>query len=66
MDFEIEGKWILEVGCGLGLFSLLFNFCKVDILAIDYYLEVGGFFVENVRLNSGDKILFLRMGWVDL
>ncbi|MGC1508029.1 methyltransferase domain-containing protein [Ketobacter sp. MCCC 1A13808] len=65
-DFEIEGKRILEVGCGLGLSSLLLNSRKADISATDYHPEAGGFLAENVRLNSGDKIPFLRTGWADL
>ncbi|CAA0101702.1 Ribosomal protein L11 methyltransferase [Zhongshania aliphaticivorans] len=64
--FAVEGKRILEVGCGLALTSLLLNARHADITATDIHPEAGNFLIENVRLNSGMKIPFLRTGWNDL
>lgn len=62
-NFPIEGKRILEVGCGLALSSLLLNSRHADITASDIHPEAGSFLTENVRLNSGKKIPFLRTDW---
>ena len=64
-DFEIMGKRILEVGCGIALSSLLLNHRCADITATDYHPEVEGFLLENVKLNQGKSIPFVRTGWED-
>ncbi len=63
--FEIAGKRILEVGCGIGLASLVLNSRHANITATDYHPEVGGFLRENVRINGGEAIPFERIGWED-
>ncbi|KEA64126.1 SAM-dependent methyltransferase [Marinobacterium lacunae] len=65
IDYEIKGKRILEVGCGIGLSSLLLNQRNADISATDYHPEAGGFLTENVRINGGRTIPFTRTGWGD-
>ncbi len=64
-DFDIKGKRILEVGCGIGLTSLLLNHRDADITATDYHPEAGNFLAANVSLNEGDAIPFVRTGWED-
>ncbi|MDX1352204.1 MAG: methyltransferase domain-containing protein [Thiomicrorhabdus sp.] len=64
-DFNIEGKRILELGCGLGLSSLLLNARDADITATDYHPEAGKFLAQNVTLNKGGEIPFLRTDWKD-
>lgn len=64
-DFKIQGKRILEVGCGIGLTSLLLNHRQADITATDYHPEAGEFLRNNVLLNKGREIPFLRTGWAD-
>ena len=64
-DFDITGKRILELGCGLGLSSILLNSRKADITATDYHPEAGKFLAKNVTLNNGDDIPFLRADWKD-
>ena len=64
-DFDIKGKRILEVGCGIGLTSLLLNQRQADITATDYHPEVEGFLKKNVMLNDGKTIPFVRTGWND-
>ena len=64
-SYPIAGKRILEVGCGLALSSLVLNARHADITATDIHPEAGSFLVENVRINHGGKIPFLRAGWND-
>jgi predicted nicotinamide N-methyase len=63
--FDIQDKRILEVGCGIGLSSLVLNARHADITATDIHPEASSFLAENVRLNQGKHIPFLRTGWND-
>ena len=63
--FEIMGKRILEVGCGIALSSLLLNHRLADITATDYNPATEHFLLENTKLNSGKLIPFVRTGWGD-
>ncbi|CAN8139028.1 Methyltransferase type 12 [uncultured Thiomicrorhabdus sp.] len=63
--FDIKGKRILEVGCGIGLSSLLLNARHADITATDYHPEAGKFLAKNTALNNGEDIPFLRTDWKD-
>ncbi|RJX27517.1 MAG: histidine kinase [Desulfurivibrio sp.] len=65
LDFEVAGKRILEVGCGIALASLVLNHRQADITATDYHPEAGPFLLENIRLNKGRAIPFVRTGWAD-
>lgn len=65
VDFEIKGKRILEVGCGLALSSHVLNDRDADITATDYHPEVETFLNNNVDLNGGKEIPFVRTGWED-
>ncbi|MFA6629396.1 MAG: methyltransferase domain-containing protein [Sulfuricurvum sp.] len=65
-DFDIEGKRILEVGCGIGLASLVLNHRSADITATDYHPEAERFLIENARINDDEIIPFIRAGWGDV
>jgi predicted nicotinamide N-methyase len=65
-DYSLEKRRILEVGCGIGLASLVLNDRRADISATDLHPEAGSFLAENVALNGGPKIPFTRAGWGDL
>jgi predicted nicotinamide N-methyase len=64
-DYEVAGKRILEVGCGIALASLVLNHRLADITSTDYHPEAEHFLLKNTKLNMGKKIPFLRMGWQD-
>ena len=66
LNFEIAGKRVLEVGCGIGLSSLLLNERHCDITATDYHPEAGKFLAHNVALNCGKPIPFTRTDWADV
>ncbi len=65
-DFVLRERRILEVGCGIGLASLVLNDRRADITATDRHPEAGPFLARNVALNGGPKIPFTRAGWADL
>jgi predicted nicotinamide N-methyase len=62
-DFEIDGKRILELGCGMALSSLLLNRRGGDITATDYHPEAGPFLKANTVLNHDTDIPFFRADW---
>lgn len=64
-DYEIEGKRILEVGCGMALTSLMLNGRNADITATDYHPEAEAFLTKNILLNEGSDIPFVRADWAD-
>jgi predicted nicotinamide N-methyase len=64
-DHNIEGLRILEVGCGLGLASLVLASRDADITATDYHPEAQRFLERNRQLNQSGAIDFLRTSWED-
>jgi len=62
---EIQGKRILEVGCGIGLASLVLNHRLADITATDHHPEAARLLSENVVLNDDRQIPFVRTAWRD-
>ena len=62
---RLAGQRILEVGCGIGLASLLLNQRAADITATDHHPSAEDFLHHNVRLNRGSRIPFLRTDWQD-
>ena len=63
--YEIAGRRVLEVGCGIGLASLVLNQRAENITATDYHPEAAAFLAANVALNGGKAIPFVRTGWLD-
>jgi predicted nicotinamide N-methyase len=64
-DYDGKGLRILEVGCGIGLASLVLNHRLMDITATDFHPEVENFLRENVNLNKGRAIPFVCTEWGD-
>jgi predicted nicotinamide N-methyase len=65
LTLDIANKRILEVGCGIGLCSLLLNKRHADITATDQHPEAGTFLAENVKLNHDQPIPFVRTDWAE-
>jgi predicted nicotinamide N-methyase len=63
--YNIKGKRILEVGCGIGLASLVLNKRLADITATDHHPEVENYLLINTELNESDIIPFTRTDWND-
>lgn len=64
-DYPGSGKSVLEIGCGIGLASLVLNHHGADITATDYHPEVKAFLNENTHLNRYPDISFVRTSWDD-
>lgn len=61
----IKNKRILEVGCGIGLASLVLNRRLADITATDYHPKAEAFMRVNTELNGDRTIPFERTSWQD-
>ena len=60
---SLGGLDILELGCGLGIASLIVNARGGLILATDYHPSAEEFLDENSRLNGLQDTPFLRCDW---
>lgn len=61
----IAGKRIIEIGCGLGLASLVLLRRGADITASDLHPLAPVFMLENLRLNRLPAMAFRTGGWAD-
>ena len=62
-SFDIVGKRILEIGCGVGVASLVINQRRGQITSSDYHPRAEEFLDENVRINLGKSIPFYLVDW---
>ena len=62
-SLDIANKRILEVGCGIGLSSLLLNHMHADITATDIHPCAQEFLGVNTVLNNDRVIPFERLDW---
>ena len=63
--FEVAGKRVLEIGCGLGLASLVMQRRGADITASDIHPMAAAFLTENLRLNDLAPVHFRTGDWAD-
>ena len=63
--FPIEGKRILEVGCGLALPSLVLKHRGADITASDHHPEAEDFLKFNAKENGLPPVPFRLASWKD-
>lgn len=59
----IDGKRILELGCGLGLASLVLRRRGADVVASDHHPLAEVFLAYNAALNSLDSVPYRRLDW---
>lgn len=62
-SFDVSGKHILELGCGLGLASLVLQERGADITASDHHPSARAFLEHNARLNGLAPIPFHAASW---
>lgn len=62
-EIDVEGRRILEVGCGLGLPSLVLKRNGADITASDHHPLAEEFLDENAKLNRLPPIDFVNLRW---
>lgn len=60
---ELGGKRILELGCGLGLASLVVHRRGGDITASDSHPLAAAFMLENLRLNGLPAMKYQTAHW---
>lgn len=61
----VQKKKVLELGCGLGLPSLVAANLEAEILATDYHPDVETYFHRNCRHSNLPKIPYQRFNWRD-
>lgn len=61
--FDIAGKRILELGCGLGLSSLVLQRRQADITASDHHPLAEEFLTYNAALNGLSMPAYLDLAW---
>lgn len=64
-DFDISGKRILEVGCGMALSSHVLSSRHADITATDHHPEAEAYLHVNIALNGGRPISYKRCDWAN-
>ncbi len=62
-SFDIAGKRILELGCGLGLSSLVLQRRRADIVASDHHPLAQSFLDHNTALNHLPTIAYHDLPW---
>jgi predicted nicotinamide N-methyase len=62
-SYMVEGKCILEVGCGLALASIVLHQRGADITTSDYHPMVAPFLAENMMLNNLADIDTISGDW---
>jgi len=61
--FDIAGKRILELGCGLGLSSLVLQRRRGDIVASDHHPLAQSFLAHNAALNDLPEVAYHDLPW---
>ncbi|WP_368565377.1 methyltransferase [Pseudoxanthomonas sp. UTMC 1351] len=60
---DIAGKRVLEIGCGLGLASLVLQRRGADITASDHHPLAESFLMDNAELNGLPAIPYCDLRW---
>ncbi|MGZ5195671.1 MAG: class I SAM-dependent methyltransferase [Ramlibacter sp.] len=63
LTFELKGRRILELGCGLGLASLVLHRRGADITASDCHPLAAAFLLENLQLNALPSMKYEVGNW---
>lgn len=63
LTFELHGKRVLEMGCGLGLASLVVHRRGGDVTASDCHPLAAAFLLENLRLNALPPMKYETGDW---
>ena len=62
-ELELEGKRVLEIGCGIGLSSIVLHRMGVDITASDYHPQAQDFLDRNIIGNKLPPIKYQTGNW---
>ena len=61
--YDVAGKRVLEIGCGLALSSLVLQQRGADITASDHHPLAGPFLAGNAELNGLAQIPYCDLHW---
>jgi predicted nicotinamide N-methyase len=61
--FAVAGRSVLEIGCGLGIASLVLQRRGADITATDHHPLTAEFLRRNAELNDLPPVAFRRVSW---
>lgn len=61
--WPVDGKRVLELGCGLALASLVLKLRGADVTATDYHPLSGDFLADNAARNGLPPIPWRRLDW---
>ncbi|MEO5624403.1 MAG: methyltransferase domain-containing protein [Dokdonella sp.] len=59
----IDGKRILEIGCGLGLASLVLQYRGANVIASDHHPLAEPFLAYNSALNELPAVVYRELQW---
>ncbi|MET1161487.1 MAG: methyltransferase domain-containing protein [Pseudoxanthomonas sp.] len=62
-NFDVAGKRILELGCGLGLSSLVLAQRGADVVASDHHPLAESFLAYNAGLNNLPAVTYRDLPW---
>lgn len=62
-EFDVAGKRVLELGCGIGLASLVLQRRGADIVASDVHPLTEPFLAYNAALNELPALHYRQMRW---
>jgi predicted nicotinamide N-methyase len=60
---DIRGKLCLDIGCGLGLTSLIASKLRARVIALDYIWQALYFGRQNCIVNDAPSPLWVQMDW---
>jgi len=61
--FDIEGKRVLELGCGIALASLVLTQRGADVVASDFHPLAESFLAYNAALNALPAVNYRQLRW---
>ena len=61
--FDADGKRVLELGCGIGLASLVLQRRGVNVVASDLHPLAGPFLARNAALNQMPAVRYRKLRW---
>lgn len=62
-EFDIAGKRVLELGCGIGLASLVLQRRGANVIASDIHPLADSFLAYNAALNALPAVHYRQMRW---
>ena len=62
-SFDVAGKRILELGCGLGLSSLVLSHRGANVVASDHHPLAESFLAYNAGLNNLPAVTYRDLPW---